>query len=108
MAITIAITDEQIQQVLERRPAAPSEPRAGIGKPTLEALESTDAEIAKVRDRLAKLEMLSEQKLCGLFEINRATLIKLPIVRVVLKSGVVRYPLHEVEKFIQDRSTRVA
>jgi hypothetical protein len=65
-------------------------------------LTEAAAELADLRARISKLEMMSEQRVCGLLEVNRLTLIKLPIPRITLRPGVVRYRLKDVEQFVAD------
>lgn len=60
-------------------------------------------DIEAARERLRNLELLSEQKACGLLDVSRGVLLKSTIPRVTLAPGVFRYRLADVEAFITER-----
>jgi hypothetical protein len=64
-------------------------------------LSEARAELDAPRQRASRLELMTEQRVCGLLEISGPTFIKLPIPRI-RRSGVIRYRIEDVERFLED------
>lgn len=60
--------------------------------------------IAEFEDMQRDMQLVSEQQVCGWFNVNRLTLIRAGIPRVQILPNVVRYRVADVKKFIQERS----
>ena len=64
--------------------------------------ELLQEEIEATKKRLRDLELMSEQRACGILDVSRGVLLK-SIPRVVISPGVFRWRLVDIEAFLKDR-----
>jgi len=65
-------------------------------------LEQLLEEIEASKKRLRDLELLSEQRACGILDVSRGVLLK-TIPRVVISPGVFRWRVVDIEAFLKER-----
>lgn len=94
MPVTITLTDDQIRIIV-----------ASLGPQDGET-SLLAAEIKVMRERLQGIEMISEQRACGLLDVSRSVLLKSGIPRVQIVPGTFRYRVADVEAFLKENLER--
>lgn len=64
------------------------------------------ADLAGMRERVKDIELVTEQRACGLLDVSRPVLLKSGIPRVQIVPGVIRYRVSDIEAFLQENLER--